>query len=83
MLQSKVFVLQGCYNFLAVVSPFVAQVFVKVTESVDAVPNSTYMWYPVFVPQIVGGFFPVCPAAANVSSHAPVAGDARAKPSNC
>ena len=29
------------------------------------------LWYPVFVPQMLGGFFPVCPAAAKVSVHAP------------
>ena len=43
---------------------------VRVTESEELVPNSTYMWYPVLVPQMVGGFTPVCPAATKVSEHA-------------
>ena len=72
-----------------VVRPAASHVFVKVIESVAAVPNSTYtelyklkrfsmfyfinylLWYPVFVPQIAGGFLPVWPAAVNVSLHAP------------
>ena len=29
------------------------------------------LWYPVFVPQMLGGFDPVCPEAAKVSEQAP------------
>lgn len=41
--------------------------------SVEVAPNSVYMWYPVLVPQIEGGFTPVCPSAVNLSVQMPTA----------